>query len=185
MSQTAELTSAIAQRLPAAVQLLERVVNINSYSRHPAGVNAVQEVFQAAFDALGLRTRRLPTASCGDILTAETVAGVSGGTLLVGHADTVYPPTSPFQRFSRDGDIARGPGVLDMKGGLVIALLALQALYDTKLLNHRRVGFVINPDEEIGSHESATVIQSLAKSASAAEYALSKASCEGSSEKPM
>jgi len=168
MPNAPDLQAAIANRLPGATQLLEQVVNINSYSRHPTGVNAVQEIFQAAFDAIGMRTTRRTTAGCGDILTAESALGVSGGTLLVGHADTVHPPSSPFQRFSRDGDIARGPGVLDMKGGLITALLALQALHDTKQLNSCRVGFIINPDEEIGSHESAACIQRLAKTARAA-----------------
>ena len=163
-----DIHTAILEAMPTALHLLESVVNINSYSRNPAGVNQVEDHFQAAFEALGLKTSRTRTPTCGDILVAESATGVSRGTVLIGHADTVYPPSSPFQRFSRDGDIARGPGVLDMKGGLLVALLALQALHATKLLARVPLAFVINPDEEIGSNESAHVIQEYARKSNGA-----------------
>src|SRR5213076_2202573 len=69
--------------------------------------------------------------------------------VLVGHLDTVFEPDSPFQRFQRlDDSTASGPGVIDMKGGDVILLLALRALHDTGQLDRLRVSVVMTGDEE-------------------------------------
>src|SRR5262249_62070025 len=69
--------------------------------------------------------------------------------VLVGHLDTVFEPDSPFQRFQRiDDSTATGPGVIDMKGGDVILLLALQALRDAGRLEHLRVSVVLTGDVE-------------------------------------
>jgi glutamate carboxypeptidase len=69
--------------------------------------------------------------------------------VLVGHLDTVFEPDSPFQRFRRvDDSTATGPGVIDMKGGDVILLLALRALHDTGELDRLRVSVVMTGDEE-------------------------------------
>jgi glutamate carboxypeptidase len=69
--------------------------------------------------------------------------------VLVGHLDTVFEPDSPFQRFQRiDDSTATGPGVIDMKGGDVVLLLALRALHDTGELARLRVTVVMTGDEE-------------------------------------
>jgi glutamate carboxypeptidase len=79
--------------------------------------------------------------------TAKTPAGPR--ILLIGHLDTVFPADSPFQRFERlSAGEARGPGVLDMKGGDVIMLLALRALHDTGLLDRLPLTVVLIGDEE-------------------------------------
>ena len=78
---------------------------------------------------------------------------------LVGHLDTVFPPGT-FEGFRRDGDLARGPGVLDMKGGLVVVAFALQALAETVGLEAvvpLRIAIVA--DEEVGSPEGQGVIR--------------------------
>jgi glutamate carboxypeptidase len=68
---------------------------------------------------------------------------------LIGHLDTVFEPASPFQRFERlDDSTARGPGVIDMKGGDVILLYALRALRDAGLLDKMNVTVVYDGDEE-------------------------------------
>lgn len=72
--------------------------------------------------------------------------------VLAGHMDTVYSPNHPFQKVSLlEGDILRGPGVADMKGGLLIMLMALEALEKDPSANNIGWEVIINPDEEIGS----------------------------------
>jgi glutamate carboxypeptidase len=69
--------------------------------------------------------------------------------VLVGHLDTVFEPTSPFQHWKKlDDSTAMGPGVTDMKGGNVVMLVALRALKDAGLLDRLRVAVVLMGDEE-------------------------------------
>jgi glutamate carboxypeptidase len=81
-------------------------------------------------------------------------AGRGKKLLLMGHMDTVFPPNSPFQEFSRSGDVMYGPGVADMQGGLVVMLYALKALQNAGELNDMAISVFLNSDEEIGSLSS-------------------------------
>ncbi|HKQ69677.1 MAG TPA: M20/M25/M40 family metallo-hydrolase, partial [Polyangiaceae bacterium] len=80
---------------------------------------------------------------------------------LVGHLDTVFPPGT-FEGYRREGPLALGPGVLDMKGGLLVAGYALLALARTGALAHLPVRFVIVSDEEVGSPEGAPLLRRIA-----------------------
>ena len=106
-----------------ALALLERVVNINSGTQNLAGVRAVGDVFRAEFDALGFKTRWVDGAALhrAGHLVAEH-PGTGPKILLIGHLDTVFEPTVPFQKFERIDATRRrrGPGIIDMKGGDVI-----------------------------------------------------------------
>jgi glutamate carboxypeptidase len=68
--------------------------------------------------------------------------------LLIGHMDTVFEPSSPFQKFVRTGDIATGPGTSDMKGGIVVILSALKALKSAGALDEAKITVFITGDEE-------------------------------------
>ncbi|GAB3681738.1 M20 family metallopeptidase [Salinisphaera aquimarina] len=88
--------------------------------------------------------------------------------MLVGHYDTVWPVgTLNTMPFSIDDSIARGPGIFDMKAGLVQGLWAIRALRATDT-PHRPIVFVFNSDEEIGSPESRPLIERHARDAHAA-----------------
>jgi len=78
---------------------------------------------------------------------------------LVGHVDTVFPRAMGFFGFERDGDVARGPGVLDMKSGLSSMFFALAAQPDPLAVPVR---LVINSDEEVGSPSSAPLFERVA-----------------------
>jgi len=80
---------------------------------------------------------------------------------LTGHYDTVFPAAHPFQKPWREGDVLRGPGVADMKGGIAVMLAALGAF--EKLPGAKRVGYevLLNPDEEVGSPASAPLLAEL------------------------
>jgi glutamate carboxypeptidase len=89
-----------------------------------------------------------------------------GGTLLVGHHDTVFPPGT-FVGFRRDETRAYGPGVLDMKGGLAIIRTALAALSDVGALEGLPLAFVSVSDEEIGSVDGRRVLEALGRGGAA------------------
>src|SRR5688572_10045324 len=68
--------------------------------------------------------------------------------LLIGHLDTVFPKESPFQTFKREGNIAKGPGVVDMKGGDIVILYALKALESVGALKDATITVALMGDEE-------------------------------------
>lgn len=146
----------LAKELPSAVALLKELVEQNSWSANPDGVNKVQSIMEREFQALNMRCHRSPVRERGDILTGTTelCEGRQDHLLLVGHADTVHPPTSPFLSFVDEGEQLRGPGVFDMKGGLVMGILALRALHEMKLLHSLPIRFVINSAEELGAPDA-------------------------------
>src|SRR6267142_4485188 len=120
-----------------ALALLERIVNINSGTMNLAGVRAVGAIFTRELQSLGFATRWEDEATiqrAGHLVAEHKAAGPK--ILLIGHLDTVFEPSSPFQKFERLNDsTAQGPGVIDMKGGDVILLYALKALKDGGLLD--------------------------------------------------
>ena len=122
----------VERQQEASIELLEQTVNINSGTMNFAGVRAVGEVFEPHFNALGFTTRWVDGAAfgrAGHLIAERKGRGIH--VLLIGHLDTVFEPTSPFQRFERvDANIAKGPGTADMKGGIVVGLAALRALHE-------------------------------------------------------
>ncbi|MFQ5702659.1 MAG: M20/M25/M40 family metallo-hydrolase [Gemmatimonadales bacterium] len=133
-----------------AVGLLERVVNINSGTMNHEGVRAVGRVFRSEFDELGFSTRWMPLDNIDRAghLFAEIRGDRGRKLLLIGHLDTVFPEDSPFQRFERDGTMARGPGTEDMKAGDVIILYALKALRAAGALDGATIVVALTGDEE-------------------------------------
>src|SRR5204863_8024423 len=93
--------------------------------------------------------------------------------LLIGHLDTVFEPSSPFQKFERLNDsTAKGPGIIDMKGGDVIIVYALRALKDAGLLDRMNVSVVMNGDEEQPGHPLAVARAPLTDAAKGAVAAI-------------
>jgi glutamate carboxypeptidase len=141
---------AVDARNAEGLALLERIVNVNSGTQNFAGVRQVGDLLRAELDALGFRTRWVdgaPFKRAGHLIAEHPGPGPK--LLLIGHLDTVFEPSSPFQRWERlDDSTARGPGIIDMKGGDVIIVQALKALRDAKLLDRMNVVVVMHGDEE-------------------------------------
>jgi glutamate carboxypeptidase len=133
-----------------ALALLIKIVNINSGTMNFAGVRQVADVLSAQLDSLGFRTRWVdgaPFHRAGHLVAEHPGSGPK--LLLIGHLDTVFEPDNPFQKFERlDDSTARGPGVIDMKGGDVIIVYALRALKDAKQLDKMNITIVFDGDEE-------------------------------------
>ena len=157
-----------------AIALLERVVNINSGTQNLEGVRRVGDVFRAELDGLGFQTAWVDGSSWGRAGHLVARHPGSGQTLLlIGHLDTVFEPDSPFQRFERvDANTAKGPGVIDMKGGDVIILQALKALQSIGLLESMNVTVVFTGDEEAPGRPLARARAALVEAAQGAAAAI-------------
>ncbi len=150
--------------------LLERLVNISSHTPNLDGCDQVatllyEELLTLGKGALTGGLGRGPTGRYGAHLSMSTArsamstARSDGATLLIGHHDTVFPAAT-FFGFRRDSDgvTLRGPGVLDMKGGLVVMAYAVGALAEAEALAERAITLISVSDEEVGSPEGKEVI---------------------------
>ncbi len=149
---------------------LKNIVNIDSGTFTKAGVERVSAYLQERFQAFGFSTSFDRQEHYGDHLIAMHTGMAPHGPriLLIGHIDTVLPEGEaerrPFSISRRDGvRIATGPGVLDMKSGVLVGLYALHLLIEGQEANYSKVTFLCNSDEEIGSPSSRPLIQELAQ----------------------
>jgi glutamate carboxypeptidase len=161
------LRAAISADLPAYLANLERLVNTDCGSYTPAGVNEVGRWTGDFLADLGAEVeyRPDPGGNLGDTVVATFTGRPGGGrVLLIGHLDTVFDPgTAALRPFRLDDGTAHGPGVTDMKSGLLTGLYALKALVGERGgLPFERLVFVANPDEEIGSPTSTPHIRAIA-----------------------
>src|SRR4051812_40546928 len=168
------VVAAVAAGNREALALLERLVNINSGTMSFDGVREVGAVLRAELDALGFTTRWVDGAPFGRAGHLVAERGTTGPrVLLIGHLDTVFEPSSPFQRFERLSETtARGPGIIDMKGGDVIIVQALKALKAAGALDGLTVAVVMNGDEEPPGEPLALARQALIDAAKGAVAAL-------------
>lgn len=136
---------------------LAELVGINSFTENTDGGRSVATMLEEVFTVDTLEKKRISSTKFADHLVFRSEGQrTSQPIALVGHLDTVFPPGT-FEGFTRDGDLARGPGVLDMKGGLVVVAWALKALAQIGALPSLRV--VIVADEEVGSPEGQGIIR--------------------------
>ncbi len=168
MTDLRRALEALELRTGRMVPLLESLVRVNSYSDNAAGVNAVGNLLIEALATVPLQltveqNERGVRHLCFSSARAESEPSV----LLIGHHDTVFPP-GEFETFEITGDVVRGPGVLDMKGGLVIIVQVLHALHESGLLSALPLRFISVGDEEIGSPSSRALLEELATRARAA-----------------
>jgi glutamate carboxypeptidase len=161
------LRSTIEARLSKFLQDLERLVNIDCGSYTKDGVDEVGRWTGAFLERLGGRVEYRDD----DTLGATVVATFEGSDpeaarlLLIGHLDTVFDAgTAAARPYRTDGRTAHGPGVTDMKAGLLAGLHAIASIHDELGgMPFGRLVFVANPDEEIGSPTSTPHIRELAR----------------------
>jgi glutamate carboxypeptidase len=171
----AEITAAVESRSSDYIGILEEMVNIDSGSFSPAGVNRIANLCEQRFWDRGWQVERVPHSPIGDEgQLGDLVIGRSPGDgegpriLLIGHTDTVFDDGTAAERpFRIEDGFARGPGVSDMKSGLLGGFFALEVLQDLGL-PIGNVTYLCNPDEEIGSPFSGAFIKELAQVADVA-----------------
>jgi glutamate carboxypeptidase len=158
----------------ASIELLEQVVNVNSGTMNFAGVRKVGDLLRPRFEALGFKVTWVdgtPFGRAGHLIA--TRPGRGKHVLLIGHLDTVFEPNHPFQQWQRvDENIARGPGAADMKGGIIVALAAMDALRAQKLLDSLQITVVLHGDEESSGAPLELARHDLIEAAKAADIAI-------------
>jgi len=168
----AAITAWLATQQDAMVALLERMVNTDSGSYDKAGVDAVGAIVKAFCAEHGIPVETVPQSLYGDCLRATVAGGhaLAAGNqqrniVMMGHRDTVFPKGEPSRRpFAITDGIATGPGVCDMKAGLVMNLFVLAAFQKFGGAPGPLVG-LFTGDEEIGSPEGRAVIEAEARRA--------------------
>lgn len=156
---------------PDMTAALAALVDAESPSDSPEHVRAAGDVVVRHATDLGAQVDRVPCGSAAPAVRArfEGADGSAPPVLLIGHVDTVWPlGTAKARPFVLDGDVARGPGVFDMKAGLVQGLFALAALRATGRTPRRPVVLLATGDEELGSRQSRTTVEAEARGAAAA-----------------
>lgn len=172
---TQQFVAQAEQVMPQYLDDLRTIVNIDSGTYTKAGVDRVGDYLSERFAAFGFTTHVERQTQYGNHLVATHTSNASKGPriLLIGHIDTVFPEGEVAKRPFATGErqnkrIATGPGVLDMKSGVLIGMYGLHLLMASQQAHYQRVTFVCNSDEEIGSPSSKSLIQELAKEADAA-----------------
>ena len=142
-----KIVSYINTHLPEAEKLLIETVNINSGTLNIAGVKKVGEIFGKELEKAGFTTEwvNLPDSLHRAGHLVATHKGKKGKRLfIIGHLDTVFELDMPFSKYTKLNDsTATGQGVNDIKGGDIIAILALQALASEGLLKDADITVII------------------------------------------
>ena len=146
------------------LERLELLVNIDSGTGQMAGINHIMTYLEQWLADLGFTVTLHDSASFGHNLVARLKGKGEVRLLLVGHVDTVYSSgavaAQPFE--VRDG-LAYGPGVIDMKSGVLMGMYALRVLLETGFEEFGELCFVFNNDEEVGSPGSASLLREIAQ----------------------
>ncbi|MCS1350243.1 M20/M25/M40 family metallo-hydrolase [Mechercharimyces sp. CAU 1602] len=150
------------------IEVLRELVETNSGSANPDGLEKNREILIDAFASIGFQATEHDAGNGHKVLSFEK-EGAEPELALVGHLDTVFEEESSFQELRIEGDRLIGPGVIDMKGGLVMMLDLAERLNQTDSELASKVRIVINDDEETGSVYSKSILKELTKDLS---YAL-------------
>ncbi|MBO4388239.1 MAG: M20 family metallopeptidase [Spirochaetales bacterium] len=142
---------------------LRYLVNIDSCQDSPEGLRRIIAFFEKEFSSMGWYTEKVDVGAVTPCLTAYNRPCEHYDFFITGHMDTVFPKGTAAERpFSIDGNVARGPGVCDMKHGLLSTLYAVRSIAP-EVLEKRGVIVVFQPDEEIGSPHSRAYLQQIAQ----------------------
>jgi glutamate carboxypeptidase len=169
------MVAAVEANAPRDLALLEKLVNQNSGSRNLVGVKAVADMVRPEFEALGFTVKWLPmeqTGRAGHFIATHTGKPGARRLLLIGHLDTVFEADSPFQTFTRKGQLASGPGVADNKGGVVAMLAALRAMAAAGTLKDANIVAFLTGDEEDAGEPQAAARADLIAAGKEADVAL-------------
>jgi len=166
MDTHAEVLDYLRQQQGAMIALLEDLVLIESPSTDPGSQGAILARLKAEFERVDYRVTRLPARNCGGHLYASPAERTrrQPTQLMIGHCDTVWPlGTLQTMPLVSDDKSMRGPGVYDMKAGLVQMIYALKTIYRLGLTPAVVPLCFINSDEEIGSRGSTRYLRALAQ----------------------
>jgi glutamate carboxypeptidase len=160
--RVAELAALFDGRRDALISSLGELVGRESPSDDPERVTELARWVAGRLGAAGVAASCVACAGRGDALLSRDDR--DGGTLLLGHLDTVWPAGTLAERpFAVDGGVATGPGVFDMKGGVAVALAVLEAVGRGEVRPAGPVSLLLTPDEEVGTAASRELLVAEAK----------------------
>lgn len=140
---------------------LEKIIRINSYTGNKRGVDAVGDCFRNWCAELGMSEQFFLRDFIGNHRLFKSTGSCEKKLLLVGHLDTVFPPDE-FETYTEDDEWIYGPGVCDMKGGLMVAMQALRNVYEVNG-TIEGIDLYCVSDEETGSDDSHDLTMGIAK----------------------
>jgi len=180
-----KIISSIDKKSDDALDLLKKVVNINSGTLNLEGVRIVGNIFSEEYKKLGFEVKWIPGDAFGRAghFVATKLSPKGPKILMIGHLDTVFEPDSPFQQYTMVNDsMMHGPGALDMKGGDVIMLLAIQSLSENKLLDNLSIQVFLVGDEELSGEPLSASKKDLIEAGKWADIAIGFEDGDGTSE---
>lgn len=161
-----ELTTYLEGQLDSFLDDLRTLTGIDSGTKDREGVERVNTWLETRLSEMGFSVEREKQVDVGDNLIARLDGRGSGHILLIGHSDTVFPRGTAAERpMNIDGDRILGPGVSDMKGGLLTGLYAVKALQALGYDGFGRITFLCVSDEEIEDRRSHSLLHTLSREA--------------------
>jgi glutamate carboxypeptidase len=150
----------VQQRLPQYIEELRTLCAIDSYSYHKSGLDAVARWLAIRLQSLGMEATIIEREKWGNDLFGVLQGDGSGNVLLIGHIDTVYPVGTAAARPLRvEGDTILGPGTCDMKGGVLSAVYAIEALLAIGGRSFGELRLLCVSDEEINERHCEDIMQ--------------------------
>lgn len=143
---------------------LELLVNIDSGTEQVAGVNAIMAYLEQWLSEMGFAVTLHSRERYGLNLVAKRRGKGQARLVVVGHVDTVYPAGAVASKpFRISEGLAYGPGIIDMKSGVLMGIYALRALIESGFEEYSELSVVFNNDEEVGSPGSANLLREIAQ----------------------
>jgi len=155
--------------------MLEKWVNQNSGTMNLTGVSAVGQMLRSELEPLGFNVEWIDMKAAGragHIVARHPGSRRGKRLLLIAHLDTVFEPDSPFQRWTRDGNAAHGPGAGDDKGGMAVIVAALRAMQAAGTLRQANITVFLTGDEEDAGNPLSISRRDLIAEGKAADAAL-------------
>jgi glutamate carboxypeptidase len=164
-----DFLSLISVNLPDYLRDLEMLVNLDCGTHNKAGVDAVARIVRERVREFGAEVLDLPQEKYGDMLYARWRGKGTARIVMIGHMDTVYSDGAAAQfPFHRRGTHWMGPGINDMKAGLLAGIYAARAVTQSGFDGFAEIGLFCNSEEEVGSPVSRDVYPQYARGADAA-----------------
>ncbi|HEX7586958.1 MAG TPA: M20 family metallopeptidase [Anaerolineae bacterium] len=163
-----DFITVISADLPNYLRDLETLVNLDCGTHNKAGVDAVAHHVHERFSDFGAEIVNLPQEKYGNMFYARWRGKGKTRLVMIGHMDTVYSDGIAGQLpFHRRGPRLMGPGVCDMKSGLLAGMYAAHAVVESGFDAFAEIGMFCNSEEEIGSPVSRELYAQYARGADA------------------
>jgi glutamate carboxypeptidase len=163
-----QVLATLEELLPEGIEFLQQMVDMESPTFDKPLVDKLAGFVAGRFESIGGQVSFTPAQGFGNHLRVRFPGGGDRPILLLGHTDTVFPAGEVAKRpFNIEGDIARGPGVFDMKSGIAMMWMAIHSVVKVRGQLSNPVTVLLTSDEEVGGRTSQKLIEEEALKAQA------------------